>query len=419
MMRFLCFTLAATLCSAAAMAQETPGDTPASEEVRLLNERIDALELELLQVQANAPAEPVTDELAPVTFHGKARSLQAANPELSFEVDAYGQALYVDGQEYTDSERSGIFLREASIAFQSTLDPFSLVKATLSAGPEGAALEEAYIEYHSIIPRVSLSAGQFRQPFGVVNRWHEHGLDQFDYPLILQLPFGDEGLDATGIGFTWLMPSWWASAQELQLQVTNSENEAFLSGDFFSLPSGLAHLKSYWDLNRDTYIEIGLSGLVGVNNHRGELDETVDPAVVVDEPTRLSWAAGCDLTLNWEPLRQAAYSGVEWRTELLLAQKELPGNQDGRLWGGYTSLTVQAARNLYLSARGEYVRDEGLKGLGDRDIWRTSPGITWWQSEFVRFRLEYAVGEAGDAPIEHRLLLQLSFAAGPHKHERY
>jgi hypothetical protein len=60
------------------------------------------------------------------------------------------------------------------------------------------------------------------------------------------------------------------------------------------------------------------------------------------------------------------------------------------------------------------------------------PYITFWQSEFVYVRLEYSHGE--EIPyfepdgtlygtlarrVDNRVLLQIDFAAGPHKHEKY
>jgi hypothetical protein len=59
----------------------------------------------------------------------------------------------------------------------------------------------------------------------------------------------------------------------------------------------------------------------------------------------------------------------------------------------------------------------------DQHIRGVQPYVTWWQSPWVRLRLAYsythndqrAAGEKHD----HRVILQGTFAAGPHKHERY
>ena len=64
---------------------------------------------------------------------------------------------------------------------------------------------------------------------------------------------------------------------------------------------------------------------------------------------------------------------------------------------------------------------EFREGLGERAI---SPFITFWQSEYVRMRLQYQnvsrdfAFYRGDTSDE-RLTWQVTFAAGPHKHESY
>ena len=52
--------------------------------------------------------------------------------------------------------------------------------------------------------------------------------------------------------------------------------------------------------------------------------------------------------------------------------------------------------------------------------WLISPTLSWWQSEYVRIRLEYdLLGRSLTDDREGRLLLQVTFAMSPHKHETY
>ena len=56
----------------------------------------------------------------------------------------------------------------------------------------------------------------------------------------------------------------------------------------------------------------------------------------------------------------------------------------------------------------------------DQTAWLVSPTLTWWQSEFVRVRMEYdLLGRSFLDANEGRLLIQVTFAMGPHKHENY
>ena len=52
--------------------------------------------------------------------------------------------------------------------------------------------------------------------------------------------------------------------------------------------------------------------------------------------------------------------------------------------------------------------------------WQVGPYVTWWQSPYVRVRLEVDYGDGRHTgPGELFIGLQIVFAAGPHKHERY
>ena len=65
---------------------------------------------------------------------------------------------------------------------------------------------------------------------------------------------------------------------------------------------------------------------------------------------------------------------------------------------------------------------EILLAVTDSDAYRQLAGVwmTWWQSPFVKFRggYSYEEGEGTGADV-HFVTLQMIFAAGPHKHERY
>ena len=68
-------------------------------------------------------------------------------------------------------------------------------------------MAEAYVTWVNLFKRLNLTAGKFRQQFGVINRWHEHALDQTFFPLPIEMFMGEEGLNQIGISMNWLMPS--------------------------------------------------------------------------------------------------------------------------------------------------------------------------------------------------------------------
>ncbi|MBN1605661.1 MAG: hypothetical protein JW940_03470 [Polyangiaceae bacterium] len=355
-------------------------------------------------------------------------ALQKLNPELTACGDVVA-AVVVDGKKFyaTESDRSGLFLRGLGVHLQHVLDPYSMFKSALHFSPEhGVGLEELYVSWFGLIPTTSFAVGRFRQNFGILNRWHEHDLDQSSYPLALRLVLGDEGLIGDGLMFRWLMPSLWAHANELTIEVVDGSNETLYAGAHFSVPSTLAHLKNYYDLSSSTYLELGLTGMFGFNNRRGLLD---DQDELVDEPWRRTVAAGADLTLYWSPLNQAKYRSFTWRSELYFASKERP-EQSPHRWskstGVYSYVQDQLSERWFVGVRGDVVRP--TVRASRKLAWDIVPYVTFWQSEFVYLRLEAQHGRnlpyvAGDGTLDlrtdNRALLQIDFAAGPHKHEKY
>jgi hypothetical protein len=382
-----------------------------------LEERLDAMELELMRVQAMTDIVEEDDgPLEEKRFSGAARSLQVLNPEISFSGDFVAQYLVgPNGKEYLGDERSGFMFREFGVHFQSNLDPFSMTKIAFAFTESEVALEEAFMTWSPLLEGFSLTVGNFRQQLGVVNRWHPDALDQSDHPLMLSVPFGEAGLVQTGLSAHLRLPPLWTHSLELVIEVTNSSNENVLSGEFFSIPSTLAHVTNYWDLSPSTYLELGLTGLFGANNGRGVPDAA---GGLVDERFSMTAMGGADLTLSWEPVNQAKYRGFTWRSEFLYIRKELPGEDRIDWFGGYSYMEVKVAQPLMLGIRGDLVQPFEVKNA-DEFEWQVVPYVTWWQSEFVRLRLEYRYHQPWIGEMDHKVLLQLSFAAGPHKHERY
>ncbi|RMF23486.1 MAG: hypothetical protein D6760_05235, partial [Deltaproteobacteria bacterium] len=282
---------------------------------------------------------------------------------------------------------------------QAALDPFSSTKWTISFGPEEVDVEEGYIKYTGLGHGVTLRAGKMRQSFGVLNRFHQHALPQPDYPLVLQRMFGEEGLAQTGLSVEWLVPRPWASANEIVVQLTDGEAEPF-GGGTFERPSVLAKIKNYWDLLPSTYAEWGLSAVAG----RAD----------VGRDTRI-W--GTDVTLHWQPPSRAKYREFTWRSEAILSQRDDPAGRRYDAWGAYSYAEGLLSRNLYAGLAYDWA--ENPLDPADEQ-WRVSPYVTWWQSEYVRLRGMYQfVRDQAARDRDHRIVLQLTWAAGPHKHENY
>lgn len=392
-------------------------------------------ELARLRQLAEGIAGEQEEEKSPeeTVFKFSGLSLQQLNPEISASGDFVA---HVRRQEQT-RERADAEIRGLELNFQSYLDPFSRFKATTHIHGDGEVeVEELYFTHFSMIENANLDIGRFRQQFGVINRWHGDALDQVEYPLVLQRIFGEDGLNQTGASIDWTLPGWDDAFQELTVQITNTENERLFGGDAIGNPSMLFHYKNYRDLSRDTYLEIGLSGLFGWND-RWDVDKG---SGIEDEYDALGTQVfGADLAMLWEPADKALYKNLEWRSEAYLLNRDLlapdnSGRDNLNAWGAYSYINSKISRNMEVGIRADYFKPDSKNYANTANAsivplaytsnnphrWQVCPYITVWQSEWVKFRFEYdyAFGR-GMEETDHLFMLQAVFGVGPHKHERY
>ena len=382
----------------------------------------------LAEQEARAAAEK-EEKAAP--FRAGWLSLQSLNPEISIVGDMVGRYRH---QEDSRRRWHGLF-RCLGLHFESYLDPYTRFKAAVPVHEDGAELGEAYMTRFGVLKDMNLTLGKFRQQFGVVNRWHKHGLDQVDFPLALRQIFGDGGLNQTGVSLDWTLGKLWGASQELTLQITEGTNNRLFGGNTHGSPSILAHYKSFRDLTKDTYFEWGATALVGWNDEWVVL-MPAGPVTVHD--SLCTRVFGLDWSLLWEPTGQMRHRNVEWRGELYLLNRDIlapdgSGRDALNAWGAYSYIQAKLSRQWDIGLRIDYfqpdskgyaVPDSGLAPLAvlksNACRWQIGPYITWHQSPFVKLRLEYNhVDGSGMEDSEDVVMLQAIFAAGPHKHERY
>ncbi len=387
--------------------------------IKELEKRLEALEqkqeedeLKKLIQEAETTSATKEEKNTNKVFQSGQRSLQAINPEISVVGDAYGQYNINNPQV---ENKAGAYFRVLGIHIQSNLDPYSLAKAAIEFTPEGVELGEAYLTWTNFIPSISLTAGKFRQQFGVINRWHKHSLDQFDYPLPIKTIFGEDGLNQIGLSFNWLLPRLGADASDLVIEVTNAQNNNLFMGETFTFPATLLHFKNYWDLSRNTYLELGFTGMYG-KNKSPIYDDNYD---IIGEGKYNTWVGGADLTLFWQPVNQALYHSFLWRTEVFYANKEISPNEKIKTFGGYSYLEYKFSAQWQAGIRFDYSQPFEVNNASEYS-YQIVPYITWWQSHWVKLRLQYNYLEYNEVAFSPSALrLQVIWAVGPHKHDRY
>lgn len=402
-----------------------------AEKIRELEARIDSLIRVLDRLESGADEEETRDELARLreaaeaaaresappdtapSNQSRTRNLQILNPELSVTGDVVGNLTAPAGPEETNVSAVP---REFEISLQSALDPYTRTKifltreeefeiagleeeegdeAGIELGSSDFTLEEAYLYWVGLPAGLGLKVGQIRQEIGLYNRWHTHALLEVERPLATTAFLG-ESLVQTGAGVT--LPSFQVGSgtQTMHLEFTRGSNGVlFEGGDEISF---LGRFQSFWDLGPASYFQVGGTGLYGEN----------------DELGLESRLAQVDLSYRWTPPGKALYRDLRLKAEWYFAEKDLPESDlDGH--GGYVQANYRASRRWVVGARADFLSPFGE----EPDVVQLVPHVTWWQSEWVRLRLQYNYLDAEDGGGNHTLLFQTVWSVGPHKHEHY
>ncbi len=338
-------------------------------------------------------------------FYSGLRQHSALNPNISVG----GEYYFAFGTSDTEYNRvpsdiswgtGQLFMREMELCFESVLDPYSRGKVILGFAPDEVGVEEGYIDFLNWPLNMNLKLGKFKAQFGTINRYHNHALPNFERPLVMANFFGFETLAGIGLAANFLLPSMTAQVNELDIQVVSGgADRSFTGGGKHNLIY-IAHLKNYWDLDRSTYVELGLSGAVGHN----------DP----DESYR-TVIGGADFRMKWSPPDRAKYRGIEWWTEALLSRRDAPGSHIDT-WGMFSLVQCRLGARWVCGCRLDYSQfpgDDSLEEYGG------AVNVDFWQSEFVFVRLQYTHIERNFDEDDHRIIFQACWAMGPHKHEAY
>ncbi len=368
-----------------------------------------AAELDALRAAAEAAAGE--QEPSDTAQESRTRDLSILNPEISVTGDVVGTYRSPAGER----NRFTVVPREFEFSFQAALDPYTGTKIfvtheeelEIAGHPEeeegdgerahgGVHIEEGYIYYIGL--PVGIKVGKFRQEIGLYNRWHTHALLEVDRPLPTVAFLGDDGLIQTGLSFALPTVTTGPGTHIATLEVTRSENEAlFASANEMSF---LTNIRSFWDLSASSYLQFGATGVYGENKD-------------AEEPFKASLLA-VEVSYRWRPPGRSLYRDFSLKGEWYFARRDL-GTSDLEGDGGYLQANLRLNRRWIAGFRADYLDDYGEGG----ELHQLVPSLTWWQSEWVFFRLQYNYVKPKGIGASHTVLLQAVWAMGPHKHEAY
>ena len=401
---------AALLCVAAPLGAQQP-DSARARQIR------DSLELvrELERMRADTTLRPMGPQRQPVN----PRLL----PDISAIADVVGD-LSEGGSTQEDGSRFGV--REVELAIGANVDPYFRADFILGLSDlEGIAIEEAYGTALALRWQLQARIGRFRMPFGKQNLVHRSELHTIEYPYAIQRLLGEEAMKATGVTVSRIL-SPFGFYQELQLTVADRLGEAPedlvpsepTNADLSGLAYG-ARLRNYWDFSQNTNLELSASAVTGKVEQPYDFG-AAPPAPGVNAVNAEQQLLGADMTFRWRPLERGLYRSF-------IAQAEFFHQRNARdpdvafegpnrdFSGAYGFTRYQLSRRLYVGARYDWLQDPEL---GGETLTAASGYLQWFPSEFSKMVLGFErvmPAAATGLAATNRILLQATFAVGPHR----
>jgi hypothetical protein len=363
---------------------------------------------------------------------GQQQGQGPTNARLLPDISAVGD-LVADLSPKGSTQESGdrFSVREVEVAIQAAVDPYFRGDIFLGISDlEGIGIEQAYLTATSLPWGLEVRLGRYLMPVGKQNTTHRHDLHTVDYPYAIQRFFGEEGLKGTGIYASKIFAPF-GFYQELIL----TANDRFGETPEDAAPSlepvnkelgGLgysARLRNYWDLTQASNVELSFSGVTG----KREQPMLSSSDALLSTPARQSVLGG-DFTYRWRPLQQGLYKSFIVQAEymqqinekdprLLIPTGASPGEftyggPDRNFSGGYAFARYQLTRRTYLGGRFDTFQDEAAAG---RTSTAGSGYLEFFPSEFSKLMAGYERYSPAEGAATNRILLQATFALGPHK----
>jgi hypothetical protein len=340
-------------------------------------------------------------------------------PDISAIADLVGD-LSPKGSTQEGGERFSV--RELELAIGAAVDPYFRADFILGlSDAEGIAIEEAYGTALALPWQLQARLGRFHMPVGKQNTTHRAELHTLEYSHVVQRFLGEEGLKGTGIWLSKILAPL-GFYQELQLTVVDKfgEIEDLLAEEPTNKEiSGLgfsARLRNYWDLGESTNLEISGSAITGKREQPFDFGVT-PPAAGVNAVNVRNTVFGGDLTLRWRPLEQGLYKSFIAQAEVFhqVNQRVVDATYGGPnrdFTGAYGFARWQLTRRLHLGSRYDWLQDPEL---GGETLMAGSGYLEWFPSEFSKLVASFERVMPKGLEATNRLLLQATFAVGPHR----
>src|SRR5262245_17698569 len=439
----------AALTPAVAAAQDA---AELRKQIEQLQKQLDAVNERLRQLESQprspaAPAQPAPTPApgaaAPPPTAGPPSAMDLARPRQPFALyqqRGAGQLLFDIGvsgdfvgnltQRNVEKAQGGTFAgqenrffpREVELSLFGQIDPYASAVVRIEAGEETrgqetpVSLGEANVTLLTLPFGTQAKFGQMRNRFGYTNEIHEDDLAWVDRPNVMRNFFGTEGLVEKGAEVTFVpdLPFY----VEALAGLFNGDNETAFGRGALENPLYTGRVPAFFELGDAHGLQLGMSVAGGTNTDK--LPTTI-----------LGWEARYKYRPDgWlHPLLTLTGEGLYSMRKVSVG---VDVNQDGVIdlvekrsrnhSGWYAAVEVQPFRRWAGGFRydwSQYPSDPGWE-------WAIEPYVTFWPSEFLRFRLAYKHTDrspqtreafnlnGGSARLVDEIFFQGSFILGAH-----
>ena len=328
----------------------------------------------------------------------------------------------------------GFSLAESELALAANIDPWLAGNINLSiTGDDTISAEEAFITTTALPDGLVLKAGRFFSGVGYLNSQHSHTWDFVDNPIAYQAMLGTQYAD-DGVQLHWLAPT----DQYMEFGLEAGRGRGFPGDNASRNAAGMTAFTFHTggDIGDSITWRGGLSLLQTQSNGQalqfsGVGDAT--PIVGFSGRTRVAVADG---VLKWAPNGNATHTYFKLQGEYLQSRRSgdlsgLLGTSDTSLRqvqsGGYVQGVYQFMPTWRVGLRTERL-DPGHSNYGDATGVLLSSGyhptknslmVDFSESEFARFRLQFAQDRTHQGFVDNQWLLQYQTALGAHGAHAY
>lgn len=346
------------------------------------------------------------------------------------EIGVVGDLVATATQSREDEEGNDrLAVRELELVMGADVDPYTRFDATVAFSDfEDVHLEEAYATLFGLPADFKVRLGRLRPKVGRTSPRHRDSLATVDEPLVIQRYFGVEGLSRTGVEVSNFVPTPWDNvAHEVILGVMEGGigEEGTLFGSTSRQLSGYARLRNSWEISDSTDFELAGTYLLGSSDEDSAREVQ---GFGLDAVFNHHFNATNRLRLEAEALFQKrdeaalAETGHAHEDEEIHDEESVPEDEHETSfrrspWGMYLLADYRLAQRWSTGVRWDYVQPVNFEDTFSRtaDV-GGSVYLTFHQSEFARWRVQYERLNFAEEGHDNRFFLQGTFAIGTHKH---